>query len=386
MAKNLRFDEINRQNTLNLLSDLVNIPSYDNEQGIVDYISRRMDKLGIKYEITEVIPDRANLTAFIGSGDKSLIFNSHMDTVPPGKPEDWHYPALELTIENKNIYGLGCCDAKGSLASMMMAFEALSNIQNKLNGRLILQAVCCEETKGRGTQKEVKRGITADAAIVGEPTDMIPMIGHKGGLGVEVKVSGKAAHASAPEEGINAIYRSVDLVNRLRNLADEIMNRRDPLFGHASLAVTQIKAGQAPNVIPDECIINLDRRLLPGESVDTAFQEIINTLEADKPTSGVSVNRTIGIEPCRISSNEAIVKAVKQGMASITGSEPEISGFTACCDMWSLVRGADIPTVILGPGKTSMAHKPDETIELDAVCQAAHVYREIALNWFGSQK
>lgn len=367
-----------------LLADLVSMPSYESEQEIVEYIARRLDKIGVSYEFTEVAPGRQNLIASTGAGEKSLIFNSHMDTVPPGNVENWKYPPLKLTVDGGELFGLGACDAKGSLASMLTAFELLACNASLLDGRLILQAVCCEESRARGTLAETRRGIVADAAIIGEPTELVPMIGHKGALGLSVTVSGKAAHASSPHEGINAISGMARLIRALDALAEDISARRAPLFGNASLAVTQIRGGKATNVVPDECVITLDRRLIPGEMLDDARSEILAVIDQQKalnPALIVSAIENIGIKPCRISLDEPIVKVVKDSVAQVTGTKQEVSGFTACCDMWCLMEKSHIPTLIFGPGKLSMAHKTDEYISIDDLYEAAKIYTAIALNW-----
>ena len=377
-------EKIDEMEIPELLSDLVNIPSYDSEQRVVEYIAGRLQKIGVEYEINEVAPARQNLIAFTGEGERTLIFNTHTDTVPPGDMENWEYPPLKLTGDGRNLFGLGSCDAKGSLASMLAAFEALACNASSLNGRLILQAVCCEETRARGTLAEVKRGISADAAIVGEPTELIPRLGHKGGLGLEITVSGKAAHGSAPQEGINAISGMAKLVRSLDALAQDISKRSDPMFGSPSLAVTTISGGQATNVIPDKCTVTLDRRLIPGETVEDALNEVTAVVDKEESSSSLmaSIKKTIGIEPCRISLEEPIAKVVKDSIAQVRGINQEFSGFTACCDMWCLTQGAGIPAVILGPGKLSMAHKANEYVSLDELYMAAEIYAAIALNWF----
>jgi acetylornithine deacetylase/succinyl-diaminopimelate desuccinylase family protein len=384
MLKKMLLDEIDKAKIPELLLDLVSISSYDNEQRIVKYIARRFERIGIEYQVTEVCPARQNLTASIGKGGRTLIFNTHMDTVPPGDMANWRDPPLKLTRNGENLFGLGSCDAKGSLASMLTAFEVLARDVSSLNGRLILQAVCCEESRARGTLAEVRRGVTADAAIVGEPTDLIPMIGHKGGMGLEIAVTGKAAHGSSPEEGINAISKMARVIQALDTLAEDIAARSDPLFGSASLAVTQVHGGQAPNVIPDSCTITVDRRLIPGEVLGNALDEISEVIDRESAIDGslsVSIEQKIGISPCRVSHEEPIVRTVKDSIAQVGGRAQEVSGFPACCDMWCLVEGANIPTVILGPGELCMAHKANESISVDHLYEAARIYAAVALNW-----
>ena len=384
MIERRLLNEIDQIKLPELLSDLVSIPSYDSEQRIVEYVGRRLEKAGAEYEITEVAPARQNLTASIGAGGNTLVFNTHMDTVPPGSSDNWKEPPLKLTRIGSDLFGLGSCDAKGSLAAMLAAFEVLARRAPSLGGRLVLQAVCCEESRARGTMAEVKRGITAAAAIVGEPTDLVPMIGHKGGLGLEIAVYGKAAHGSAPEQGINAISKMAGIVRSLDVLASDISARQDPLFGSASLAVTSINGGQARNVIPDKCIIALDRRLIPGETPEGARDEISKVIDREKgldPSLVVSLEERIGIKPCSISPEEPIVKTAKESIAWVRGVKQEVAGFPATCDMWCLVEEANIPTLIFGPGKLSMAHKANENICADDLYEAAKIYVAVTLKW-----
>ncbi len=385
MNKQKIYKEVENIDIPEILSDMVSISSDEDERGMVEYIAKRLKKLGVEYELTEVAPNRQNIIASIGSGERSLILNSHMDTVSPGNSENWETPPLKLTQKDGKLYGLGSCDAKGPLVAMLVAFEYLSSEHFLPNSRLMLQAVCCEETRGRGTLTEAKNGIKADAAIIGEPTELVPMIGHKGGLGLEITTFGKPAHASAPEEGINAISNMAGVINSLDRLADDISKRHDPLFGKASLAVTQINGGRATNIIPDQCSITIDRRLIPGENIKDAQKEISELIDKEKkykPLLDASVEQKIGIEPCAISPDEPIVKTVKGSITEVTGKERDVSGFQACCDMWCLVQYAGIPTVILGPGKLSMAHKVNEYISINELYDAAKIYTAIALNWF----
>lgn len=383
ITKKKLFDEIDKIGILEILSDLVSIPSYENEQGVVEYIEQRLKKLNVEPEFTEVTYGRQNLIASIGKGEKSLIFNSHTDTISPGNIENWTKSPFKLTRKGDKLFGLGSCDAKGSLASMLIAFEVLARKPSLLKGRLILQAVCCEETRGRGTLAETSKGIKADVAIIGEPTQLIPMIGHKGGLGLEVTVFGKPAHASSPEEGINAISSMARVIQSLDTLAEDISQRCDPLIGKASLAITQINGGRATNVIPDQCVITIDRRLVPGETLKNALGEISAIIDNEKkanPSLVVSIEEKIGIDPCRISPEEPIINVVKDSIYQVTGKHQNVTGFNACCDMWCLVK-ANIPTVILGPGNLLMAHKVDECISINELYDAVKIYAAIALNW-----
>lgn len=363
-----------------VLSELVGMPSYESEDAVVEYISKRARNCNATYEITNVAPGRDNIMLTIANGTgKSLIFNTHMDTVPPSAIGEWKTDPFKLTSESGLLYGLGSCDAKGSLSAMLVAFETLAKNPHLINGKLMLQAVCCEETQARGTLKEVSRGVSADAVIIGEPTGLLPMIGHKGGLSLKMTTFGKPVHASIPQEGENAISKMANIICKLDTLSKEINKRYNELVGNASMAVTTIQCGIATNVIPDRCVATIDRRLIPGETVDSAITEIISVTGDD-----LSIEKIIGIEPCIISPEETIVKVAQDSIYQVTGEIRRPSGFKACCDMWCFVQKLHIPTLILGPGDLTQAHKANESIPISELYDAAKIYACIALNWFSN--
>ena len=163
-----------------LLQELVGIPSHENEGAVVDLLCGRFRERGIPFE-TRLVgpPGRANVIASWGRGEPSLILNSHMDTVAPGDPAGWQSPPLAAEIRDGRLYGRGSADAKGPLAAMIVAFESIRRSHPRLQGRLILTAVAYEEESGLGTQAEVAAGARADAAIVGEPTNLQVCVAHR---------------------------------------------------------------------------------------------------------------------------------------------------------------------------------------------------------------
>lgn len=370
-------EAIESSDVLCVLSDLVSMPSYESEDAIVEYISKRARDCHANYEITNVAPGRDNITLTVSNGTgKSLIFNTHMDTIPPSAISEWKTDPFKLESSSDMLYGLGSCDAKSSLSAMLVAFEALARNLHLINGRLTLQAVCCEETQARGTLKEVERGVSADAVIIGEPTNLFPMIGHKGGLSLKITTLGKSSHASIPQRGENAISKMANVICKLDELSKEINKRYDELLGNASLTVTTIHGGQATNVVPDRCVATIDRRLITGETVNSAIAEIMSITEGD-----TLIETMIGVDPCVISPEEPILKVVQDSIYQVTGEIREPSGFKACCDMWCFVQKLHVPTLILGPGELSQAHKANESVSMKQVCDAAKIYACIALNW-----
>ncbi len=375
--------------TARILQDLVRIPSHERESEAVEYLARRFDSLGVTYTVREIMPGgRESITAEWGQGAKSLILNSHLDTVSPGDPDKWSSPPCGAVISGGRMYGRGTADAKGPLAAMIVAFESLVRDGTPLDGKLILMAVGLEETLGAGTAQQVREGVTADAAVVGEPTDLKVHISHKGVLRLDVTTLGKAAHSSEPWEGKNAILGMRPVLGALEGLSEKISQRQDALLGRASLAVTMISGGTARNVIPQSCTISIDRRFLPEESARDVRSEINKALKPLAETAHeieIHLHDVSLAEAASIPPGSGIAETALRSRNEIIGQSSKLEGFTACCDMWHLTNQGRIPAVIFGPGKLSQAHKTDEWIDMQDLDRAAAVYRRIALNWLGSQ-
>ncbi len=366
-----------------LLEELVRIPSHDTEGAVVDLLCRRFRGLGIACRTRMIGPTgRANVAAAWGSGDRSLIFNSHMDTVAPGDPGGWRVPPFAAEIRDGRLYGRGAADAKGPLAAMIVAFESIVRSHPRLPGRLVLTAVACEEDSGLGTQAEVDAGTRADAAVVGEPTDLRVCVAHKGVLRLRVTARGKAAHASEPWEGANAISAMAGVIAALDQLGARIEMRRDPLLGPATLVMTMIEGGIGRNVVPPACSVLLDRRLLPGEDAAAARAEV----EAVASPLGCRVEQVSLAEAASTPADAPIAVAALGARSHTLGQPSQAEGFGACCDMGHLVNRGAIPTVILGPGSLSQAHKTDEHIEISQLELAVDLYRRLALDWLEGRR
>ncbi len=379
-------DQDTQKLAVELLRDMVRIPSYGSEADVVKYLAKRFDRLGIPYRTRNIgEAGRENIVATWGDGEPSLIFNSHMDIVSPGNPEQWTHPPYGAEVVGDRIYGRGAADAKGSLSAMIAVLEALVQSGSSLDGKLILTAVGYEEESGIGTESEVKAGVLADAAVIGEPTELKVHVAHKGVLRLVIRTHGKAAHSSEPWEGINAISKMGRIITALDCLAEEISRRKDPLLGPATLAVTQIEGGIGRNIIPPGTRLVLDRRLLPQETPESAQKEIQRVLdqlgEAD-PEMKLSVELLSCAESAATAPEERIVQTALQSCTQVLGEESQPEGFVACCDMRFLRNQGNVPSIILGPGSLDQAHKIDEFVSIDHYLKAVAIYRHLAESWF----
>lgn len=364
-----------------LLGELVRRPSFERETAVVDYLQGRWRNLGLATEITEVEPGRCNITVRAGRPGPAFLFNSHMDTVPPGQRERWSTDPFGAEIRGGRLYGRGAVDAKGCLAAMIGAFEALA--ASDYPGTVLLSAVAYEENGGYGTRRDVERGLRADAAIVGEPTNLQPNLGHRGASRLEVECRGLPAHSAQPEEGVNAISAAAEAIRAINALETRLASRLDPVLRqHPHLTVTMISGGDAGNVVPARCTLLLDRRTLPSERAEAVEAEVLDavreaTAGGKATVSLAGIRHTAGAvtDPAAL-----IATTLVAATGDVTGHAPKPAGFFACCDMTYLT-AVGIPTVIFGPGEERMCHVFDESMDLAQLQQGAQVYALTAQRW-----
>ncbi|MBA7582579.1 Acetylornithine deacetylase [subsurface metagenome] len=269
-----------------LLAELVTIESVNTdyegstngEAQIADYVYKYLKTLGINCIEEEVLPNRHNVICFIEGKDKSgICFESHMDTV---SINNMTIEPLNPIIKEGKMFGRGSADDKGSLAAMMYAIKILTKNSLKPSTDLYFVAVVDEEYKHRGVDHFLKKGINLQGTVVGEPTQLDVITACKGVVRWKITTNGKAAHSSRPEKGQNAIYDMMDLIQAIKNdLILGYQNIKHRLLGSPTLSVGLINGGIAVNIIPDRCSIEVDRRLLPEETSDSAKREILKLID-----------------------------------------------------------------------------------------------------------
>ena len=379
--------QLNQSNIVSLLSDLVARPSFEQEAAVGEYLQTRFRTLGLNTSITEISPGRFNVLAHYGPPGRQLILNSHMDTVPPANEAAWSTPPLKPVIKGERLYGRGACDAKGALAAMVAAFEAVVQADAPLRGQLTLMAVAYEETGALGTMAEAGQLSSEPlGVIIGEPTGLELHVAHKGVLRLTITTLGKAAHASVPHEGLNAVSAMARVVRALDALGAEIAQRSHPLVGNSSLVVTTIQGGLAANVIPDRCQIVIDRRLVPCEDLAETREEIeavLQNLCRTDDVLGIDVELQGEYPPSQTAADDPYIMMLSQAGEEALGRPLDIGGFIACCDMWPF-RQKGIPAAIFGPGHLAQAHTTEEWVDIAQVEEAARFYALAALRCLGT--
>lgn len=374
-----------------IAADMVRIPSYsflkNQEKEIASYIHHFFVKESIESRIVEIEPGRYNVEAMIkGKGEgKSLMLSGHMDTVPSYDMES----AFEGAIVDGVLYGRGACDMKGPLASMMSAMAAIKRSGITLQGDLIFTGLADEEEQGKGAGYLVNNGPFADGVIVGEPTEMKIDIGHKGLEWIEITVHGKKVHGGNKEAGINAIQMAARLIDRIYNQYVPVLNSREyPILGAPTINVGTITGGDQPSTVAGECVITLDRRCVPTESISQVYSEldqIISRLHREDPKFNGTIRNVFDGElmahvPFCIDQKDRLVISIQEAMAAIERKN-EVSAFPAWSDAGFISSNCNSQCVVMGPGNLAVAHSTEEQIKISDLQEAATVYGLTALNY-----
>ncbi len=384
MDYNWACKNINPNKLVDLTKDMVRIPSVTgNEEELSNFISSYLAGLGFNVEIFEAEKKRPNIVGTLkgSKGSPKLVLNGHMDTVPPGDLEKWKFDPYEGTLHENKIYGRGSCDMKGGLASMLTAVESIIESGETLEGDLIFTAVVDEERGShKGTRILVEEGLTANHAIIAEPSKLEINIAHKGDIGLEIITHGKTGHAANPDMGINAIHKMASLMQHFFEIPERFnwdTEKKHELVGSPSLGISVIKGGLQRNMIPDFCSIVLDRRVVPTyEDIEGALNEIYTIIEEEKkkdPDLKIDINKILEVEASEISKDEEIVSILRRNFSRIMSNEPNITGVAYFSDAHFLVNQGGIPTAMFGPGSINQAHTIDEFIEIPQLINATKI-------------
>jgi acetylornithine deacetylase/succinyl-diaminopimelate desuccinylase len=265
--------------------------------------------------------------------------------------------------------------------AIIEAGRLLASQRNLWRGTLVLMFVADEEIDGDGSRALAMQQPKPDLTVIGEPTNNAVFAAHKGCLRPLVRAIGKAAHSGRPELGVNAILAASHLTSLLDARDRELRAQIHPLVGHASLTVTRIAGGIADNVVPDNCELVLDRRLLPGETLDAALDDLHAMLTRAKRDHGVeteiaAIRTRAG--PTETAVDDPLVRNAVAISRARGVTFPQPGGLAGGCD---LVHFHDVGAVgiVLGPGSLDVAHQPDEYVPKDDLARAALIYRDIAV-------
>jgi acetylornithine deacetylase len=285
-------------------------------------------------------------------------------------------------IEGGKMWGRGTCDTKGSLAAALIALRRLAADGTPRRHEVTLLCTVDEEYRKRGIMHAVAAGLGAAAAIVGEPTNLRPVVAHKGALRWRLITHGRAAHTSRPENGNNAIYQMVEVIDYLRERIEPVLaGVRHPLLSPPTLTVGRIEGGVGVNIVPERCSIEIDRRSLPTEDLDAILAEIdalMAALMRTRPDVRVEREEPFLAEQGLDTPMDApVVAALQAACRSVLGADAPVApeGVPYGTDATHL---AGIPCVVFGPGDIAQAHTADEWVELAQVDSAAEILHRLS--------
>jgi acetylornithine deacetylase len=373
---------------LHTLGDLVRInsvnPAYEGgvpESGLCRYVADFFHQRGIETWQQEVLPGRPNLIARLPGQNprRRLLLEAHTDTA---SATGMTIPPFEPRMEKGRLYGRGSCDTKAGLAAMMHALAELKAAGQTPPCEVWLAAVADEELAFRGVVK-LCEGLRGDAAIVAEPTELRAVIASKGVLRWRIHVKGSAAHSSKPHLGVNAIAHMARVVLAFEKDHQRLAPMPHPLLGPATCNVGIIRGGAQVNFVPDHCVIEVDRRLLPGESTEkvlAGYQQMLDELKTLHPTLQASMEPPMLVDvPLETAADSPPARLAAQLLAEM-GLPSELAGVPFGSDA-SKLASRGIPSLIFGPGSIDQAHAAVEYVELEQVLQAVEFYRRFSLRF-----
>jgi acetylornithine deacetylase/succinyl-diaminopimelate desuccinylase family protein len=374
--------------TTRLLRDLVALPSVNPmradipaditlEHRVTAYLEQFFRSLGVPFERQPIEPQRENIVARLElpGAKRTLMLEAHQDTV---QVDGMIVPPFGAQIEGNKLFGRGACDIKGGLAAMLGCFARLVREKPKGCGNVIMACSVDEENTMLGA-RELARRVKADFAVVAEPTSLDIVHAHKGLVRWHMFTTGRSCHSSAPEQGVNAIYRMAKLLAGIERYADLLRaTSDDPLLGPATMSVGVIQGGVGVNTVPDRCRIEIDRRIIRGENPADAPAELLAFL---KERAGIDfpvemAPPWICLPALNPKGSEEIQALLGAAINTERGSHkihavPYGTDASALCD-------AGIPSVIFGPGDIAKAHTIDEWVPLDEVETASNILYRLA--------
>lgn len=340
---------------------------------------------GFAVDIADSAPRRPNVIARIGPSDApAMIFAGHLDTV--GVEGMTHDP-FAGDIDGGRLYGRGSADMKSGIAAMCVAAaRARDEIGGEARRQIVIAAVTDEEYDSAGMRALLASGVRGECAILTEPTRLAICTAHRGFVWTEVEFTGRAAHGSRYDIGVDAIRHAGLVLAELDALeAGKLHERTHPLLGRASLHASTIEGGLGLSTYPDRCMLRLERRTIPGETADDALDEIRSACDRVRernPALSATIRLMTAQAPSDVDSSAPVVKSLEHALRA-EGLAAPIEGLSAWTDA-ALLNEGGITAVCFGPGDIALAHAAEEYVPVNEIETAARVLTRVAYEWMGT--
>ena len=385
------------QETVRILCDLVRTPSFSSkEKDVIGVIRREMTAAGCDDVRVDAL---GSIIGRIGDGKRMIAFDAHVDTVYAGDLSQWTFDPFTPKVEAGKVWGRGTVDQKGGMASMLTAARLIKEMALAADVTVLLTGTVMEEDcDGLCWQHLVDEDrVRPDLVVITEPTNMHVYRGHRGRMEIRVEVKGVSCHGSAPERGVNAVYKASRIALAIETLNERL--RRDPFLGKGSITVTEV-VSSSPSLcaVPDAARLHLDRRLTSGETMETAIDEVRKAAQlAGIPDAVVSVLTyeeaayTGKVYPTQkyyptwtLPEGSPHLQAAVDTYLGLFGKPPLVDKWTFSTNGVAIAGKHGIPCLGLGPGNEVHAHAANEATPIEHLTGAAAFYAALAGRFAGS--
>lgn len=374
-----------RPDLIKFAQEIIRIKSYtEQEEALAMFIKNKMIELG--YD--DVIVDKlGNVVGVIGNGPTKVLFDSHIDTVEVNDASEWSVGPFSGSIVDGKLYGRGAVDMKGAVAATVYAGYAIKKLGlDEGKTVYISTSVMEEDYDGEPLYYLCKENdIKPDFAIICEPSSLNLALGHKGRALIKVNIEGVSAHGSAPEKGVNAVYKMNIIIKRVEELGKKFMEMKGE---KGSLALTKIESEAVSiNAIPPKCSIYLDRRLIIGEDREFIAKEMDELLagtdatweiydEVGKSWTGENLVLHSFLPAWEIDKEHRLTKACISAFSELRGKEPKMFKWDFCTNGVATAK-LGIQTIGIGPGDAKLAHTRDENCPVSEIIEAFEFYTNL---------
>jgi len=353
------------------------------EAELVDYLAKLASIWMLEIELLPVVEqaDQLLLTHRVGADRPWILFDSHLDTVAvDGMTID---PFGGEIVDGDRLLGRGACDTKGTGAAMLWALRNYSGGEGKKPNNIALLFSVDEEIAMSGVKSFIEndlpsQGWSPSLVLVGEPTEHTPVIAHNGVVRWKLTTRGKAGHSSLPSEGHSAIRDMVEVLSLLQREYIDKLDAEHELTGPAVSSVNLIRGGSAPNIIPDICTCEVDRRVVPGEDAESILPTVaalLDTLKADHPELRYEQKLKVAHPPLLPESSAAVLDVVKAALRANDIRRPCVGApFGTHAGYFGR---AGLPALVLGPGSPHPAHTKDEWVSVKEIGIGARIYETL---------
>lgn len=385
----LKAAKAHEKDMIKFMRDLIAIPGEScKEEKVIKRIAKEMKKIGFD----EVKIDKmGNIIGRVGKGKTKIMMDAHIDTVGVGDPTAWKFDPYKGDFKKGIIYGRGATDQRAAMVSMVYAASIIKKLKMDGDYTLYVTGTCQEEDcDGLPLLHMIRdeKAVKPDYVVITEPTNLGVYRGHRGRMEIKVVTKGVSCHGSAPERGVNAVYKMMPIVAGIEKLNGKLKD--DKFLGKGTITVSKIEC-QTPSLcaVPDECTIYIDRRLTVGETMDSAVAEIQKIVDATKESkdakvevlqysekswTGLKVGQEKYYPTWVLPENHPLTKAAAKTAAEATGKPARVDKWTFSTNGVASMGRLGIPTIGFGPAHEIYAHSVNDQVPVDHLVTAAAFY------------